>query len=108
MNQVVEQLLAEMSKPLALQKKNVILGYIPQINAGDPNIAPMIYFLIDTLFDYAENKESSITMTELLKTIIANVTLLPALYQHDIKSDGSDPELDQMITFINSFKGTTH
>ncbi|KAK8886287.1 hypothetical protein M9Y10_041749 [Tritrichomonas musculus] len=104
MNQNVEILLNEMAKPITQINKDNVFGIMPHIDASDPEDAPMIFFLIDTLFDYASGRESPITMKELIKSILGNVTLLPALYQRNIVSDHQDPELDQMISFINSFK----
>lgn len=104
MNQNVERLLNEMSKPVPQINKDNVLNILSHIDASNPDDAPMTFFLVDSLFDYVSGRESSITMRELVKTLLGNVTLLPALYQREIVSDHQDPELDQMISFINSFK----
>ena len=104
MNQNVERLLNEMAKPASQINKDSVISILSHIDASNPEDAPMTFFLIDSLFDYASGKESPITMRELVKALLGNVTLLPALYQHEILSDHQDPELDQMISFINSFK----
>lgn len=104
MNTNVEKLLNELAKPITHINKDNIINIMSLVDASNPDDAPMIFFLIDTLFDYAARKESPITMRDLIRSILGNVTLLPALYQREIYSDHQDPELDQMISFINSFK----
>lgn len=104
MNKNVERLLNEISKPVSQINKDSVISILSRLDASNPEDAPMTFFLIDSLFDYASGKESPITTRDLVKTLLGNVTLLPALYQREIFSDHQDPELDQMISFINSFK----
>ena len=104
MNSTVEHLLSEIAKPPSQFNKSNILKTLSSIDASNTQDAAIIYFIVDSLFDFVGKEGCPISMNELVSTLLKNVTLLPTLYQNNIKSDGKDPELDQMIAFINSFK----
>lgn len=100
-----ESLLSEIAKPVEQINKDKVLSTIRTIDAGDPNESPMIFFLLESLFDFVKRPESTILLKDLLKAILENATLLPILYQVRLPaSSGQDKELDQILSFVQSFK----
>lgn len=105
MKSQTELLLSEIAKPIGQIRRDVILDNIKSIDAGDQNESPMIFFLLESLFDFVKQPECEISLKDLLKAILANATLLPILYQVNLPaSSRQDNELDQMLSFIQSFK----
>jgi hypothetical protein len=64
----------------------------------------MIFFLLESLFQFAAEPKSAIPLKDIVKKVLANPSLTPILYQFNFAQCGTDPELDQMIAFIPSFR----
>ena len=100
-----ESLLSEIAKPIGQINRDKILSTIKTIDGGNPNESPMIFFLLESLFDFVKLPECQIPLKDLLKAILENATLLPILYQVPLPgSSGHDKELDQILSFVQSFK----
>ena len=99
-------LLEELAKPVEQIRKKEVLDVIKRIDGSDINESPMIFFLLETLFDFA-TQGCTISMRDLLRAVLANATLTPILYQIRLKektADIDDNEVKQMVAFIQSFK----
>jgi hypothetical protein len=104
MDDRIEQLLNEIAKPVDRIEKYDVLRTISLLNAGNVDKAPMIFFLLESLFYFVRLPGCTISLKELVVAVLGNATLTPILYQVGLTSTGSDKELDQMITFVQSFQ----
>jgi hypothetical protein len=53
MTKEIETLITEIAKPVERIQKDVVLSTISTFDASDPEVAPMIFFLLKTLFQFA-------------------------------------------------------
>jgi hypothetical protein len=100
----IEQLLAEIAKPVDRIQRSEVLRTISSLDASNVDKAPMIFFLLESLFYFVRQPGCTISLKELMLAVLGNATLTPILYQVGLTPTGSDKELDQMIAFVQSFQ----
>lgn len=104
---MAEALLEELAKPVEKIERNHVLELVRGLNGGDVSKAPMIFFLLESLFDFVKTPGCTVSLKDLVKAILANATLTPILYQVDLPRESKDPDLHQMLDFISSFKSAS-
>lgn len=97
-------LLDELAKPVAQIQRSHVLATIGSLDGCDVDQSPMILFLLESLFDFASRPGCPVSMKDLVRAVLANATLTPVLYQVALPRQSDDPELDQMLNFVHSFK----
>ena len=104
---MAEALLEELAKPVEKIERNHVLELVRGLNGGDASKAPMIFFLLESLFDFVKTPGCTVSLKDLVKAILSNATLTPILYQVDLPRESKDPDLHQMLDFIASFKSAS-
>lgn len=104
MSREADLLLSEAAKPRHLVQEQNVISAVKTCDGSDPELTPMIFFAIESLFEACDHSDCSLSRRQLLKAVIENVTLTQMLYQMDLPSAVGDNAVDQMLGFIASFK----
>jgi hypothetical protein len=104
MDSQVELLLTEVAKPVDRMQKSVVLGALSSIDGSNPETAPVVYFLLESLFQFVTEPGSTLSLKDLVREVLGNPSLAPVLYQVSLPQPEGDHELDQMLAFLHSFR----
>jgi hypothetical protein len=103
----IQFLLSEVAKPIDQIQRTEVLNRISSLDARDLDNAPLIFFVLENLFNFVIQSHSTLSLKDLLRRVLENPTLLPVVYQIQLPAPGSDVELNQMISFVNSFQSSS-
>jgi hypothetical protein len=106
MNSKLDFLLFELSKAPDQIQRNEVLEVLSTLDGSNLEDAPLIFFLLDSLFRIANQPGSSLSLKDVLLKVFGNPSLLPIVYQVPLEEQQGRPdvELDQMIALIKSFQ----
>jgi hypothetical protein len=104
MDASVEFLVNEIAKPVDRLRREDVLSAIGRLDATVVEHSQIIFFLLESLFEFVKRPGSTLAFGDLLRRVLGNPTLLPLIYQMNLEPTGTDPTTDQMIEFVHSFQ----